>query len=163
MTDKMNTEIMIKVFDLINTNNYYSIIDENYKYEEGDADVDWFELFDEIVNCKTITDMVHNVDDDGDGYIEVDYVDDGKDCMFIIEYNDDEYQNEINRLDNENQKLKKILHKACEMDDTLKIGIFEEEKNKSIDNLETLNFNLKKMVMFVLKQRPHFNSKIDVK
>ena len=155
----MATEIMIKVFDLINNNNYYSISDENYKYEEGDSDepIDWFKVFDEIVNCKKITDMV-----DYKGYIEVDYVDDGKDCMFIIEYNDDEYQNEINRLDNENQKLKKILHKACEMDDTLKIGIFEEEKDKSIDNLETLNFNLKKMVMFVLKQRPHFNSKIDV-
>ena len=70
------------------------------------------------------------------------------------DWKEEEDSDEINRLENENQKLKKILHKACEMDDTLKIGIFEEEKDKSIENLETLNFNLKKMVMFVLKQRP---------
>ena len=149
-TNTMATEIMIKVFDLINNNNYYSISDENYNYEEGDTDepIDWFEVFDEIVNCKKITDMV-----DYKGYIEVDYVDDGKDCIFIIEYIDDEYQTKLIELEKENKKLKNMLHKALELGDTLGLGKFEEEDVRTIDSFKSLNQKLRGLIKETFKAK----------
>ena len=135
----MNFEIAKKIFDLINTGNYNSISDENYNYEEGDDDepIDWFELIDEILNCRKITDMV-----DYKGYIKVDYKDNNKDCIFIIEYDDDKYQDKIIAIENENKKLKDILHKLLELDDDISIGKFPGEEIRTIKNLKEINLKL---------------------
>jgi hypothetical protein len=145
----MNAEIVRKMFDLMNTNSYHSISNENCKYEEGDVDepIDWFDVVDEILNCKKITDMV-----DYKGYIQIDYVDNNEDCIFMIEYHDDIYQDKMNALNNENQKLKKILHKALKLDDTIEIGKFDDEDNNYLFNLKLVNQKLRNTIIYVLKK-----------
>jgi len=73
--------------------------------------------------------------------------------MFIIEYNDDEYQNEINRLENENKKLKNMLHKALELGDNIGLGKFEEEDVRTIDSFKSLNQKLRGLIKETFKAK----------
>ncbi len=143
----MNAEIVKKMFDLMNTNSYNHIGNFGYNNIGDNKTVDWFEMVDEILNCKKITNMT-----DSKCYIEIMYVDNGEDCAFTIEYDDDIYQNKINALNNENQKLKKLLHKALELDDTIDIGKFEDEDNNYLFNLKLTNKKLRNTIIYVLKK-----------
>ena len=65
---------------------------------------------------------------------------------------EEEDSDEINRLENENRKLKNILHNALELGDTLRLGKFEEEDVRTIDSFKSLNQRLRDLIEVVLTQ-----------
>ena len=74
-------------------------------------------------------------------------------------------QDKIIAIENENKKLKDILHKLLELDDDISIGKFPGEEIRTIKNLKEINLKLKGTILNTIrdKQRHIFNSKIDVK
>jgi hypothetical protein len=62
-------------------------------------------------------------------------------------------EKKINALENENRFLKNKLHELLEIGDDISVGKFEEEENKTIENLEKLNYKLKVMVLSVIKDK----------
>ena len=97
-------------------------------------------------------------------YIEVDEIVD--EAVAIIKEgwewfkNDDEgypelfdNNDEMNELDNENKKLKNILHKALELDDTIGLGKFEEEDVRTIDSFKSLNQKLRGLIHETFKAK----------
>ncbi len=62
-------------------------------------------------------------------------------------------EKKINALENENRHLKNKLHELLELGDDISLGKFEEEENKTIENLEKLNYKLKVMVLRVIKDK----------
>ena len=62
-------------------------------------------------------------------------------------------EKKMNELDNENRYLKNKIHELLELGDDISLGKFEEEENKTIENLEKLNHKLKVMVLRVIKDK----------
>ncbi len=62
-------------------------------------------------------------------------------------------QDKINALENENKKLKNILHELLELGDDIAIGNFEGEEIKTIENLEKINLKLKGTILNIIKDK----------
>lgn len=62
-------------------------------------------------------------------------------------------QDKINALENENNKLKNILHKLLELDDDIVIGNFEGEEIKTIENLEKINLKIKGTILNIITEK----------
>tara|TARA_R110000787_G_scaffold244976_1_gene350796 strand:- start:292 stop:1044 length:753 start_codon:yes stop_codon:yes gene_type:complete len=62
-------------------------------------------------------------------------------------------QDKIIAFENENKKLKEILHKLLELGDDIAIGNFEGEEIRTIENLEKINLKLKGTVLYTIKEK----------
>jgi ABC-type phosphate transport system auxiliary subunit len=67
----------------------------------------------------------------------------------------EEDSDEINRLENENKKLKNMLHKALELGDTIELSKFEEEDVRTIDSFKSLNQKLRGLIKETFKAKQH--------
>ena len=66
---------------------------------------------------------------------------------------DDDEGEELKALEEENKKLKMLLHTALKLDDTIAIGKFEKEEIKTIENLKKVNEKLRDLYYVVLTQK----------
>lgn len=66
---------------------------------------------------------------------------------------DDDEGEELKALEEENKKLKMLLHTALKLDDTIAISKFEKEEIKTIENLKKVNEKLRDLYYVVLTQK----------